>query len=121
MPGVIPRPAGITPQGVNPSLPAPAINSQRNVPSGMQNAGAGTPINRNTGSPMVIGAGNSATPVPTNNPTINVGTDGNINIGTTPTPTTNQQQGTSPDAAPPRRRTLIPAPGLPTLPGSTPN
>jgi hypothetical protein len=130
MPGVIPRPAGITPQGVNPSLPAPAINSQRNVPSGMQNAGAGTPINRNTGSPIVIGGGSAAAPVPTNNtnnPTINIGADGNINIGTTPTPTTNQQQGTSPDAAPPRRRTLIPAPGLPsgpghtTLPGSTPN
>ncbi len=120
MPGVIPRPAGM--QGT--PLPTPTVNPQRNVPAGMQNAGAGTPINRNTGSPIVIGAGSSAAPVPastTNNPTINIGADGNINIGTTPTPATNQQPGTSQDAAPPRRRTLIPAPGLPTLPGSTPN
>jgi hypothetical protein len=126
MPGVIPRPAGM--QGT--PLPTPMVNPQRNVPAGMQNAGAGTPINRNTGSPIVIGAGNSATAVPTSNtsnPSINIGADGNINIGTTPTQTTNQQQGTGQDAAPPRRRTLIPAPGLPagpghtTLPGSTPN
>jgi len=126
MPGVIPRPAGM--QGT--PLPTPTVNPQRNVPTGMQNTGAGTPINRNTGSPIVIGAGSSAAPVPAstpNNPTINIGADGNINLGTTPTPTTNQPQGTGQDTAPPRRRTLIPAPGLPagpghtTLPGSTPN